>query len=116
LSDTDELGYRIKKIVVTQNSKTIASILLPNPEDVKNFSVTKIEETKNGFKISINWGGGNYIYDMVYFFAYKSGQFYLNSIETNNYGPDTDVARKTKKINPPIPIDKFDIISYLDND
>ena len=117
LSDFDKSGHSIKKIAVTQNNKTVASILLPNSEDVKNFSISEIAETERGFKIVVDWGGGNYFYGRKFYFTIKGNQFYLDSLEMNSYTQEREKETKTtKKINPPIPIGKFDIISYLDNE
>lgn len=118
LCDLDSVGYQNKstsRIELTQKNKTVASISLPIPdEEVKNFSITKIAETKNGFEVAVNWGGGNNIYDVAFYFAYRDSQFYLDEIKTNKYGADIKVTRTTKKISPPIPIGEFKIISYLE--
>lgn len=117
LSNLDKSGYRIKKIVLNRDNKTIGSILLPNSEDVKNFSISKIAETRSGFKIVVDWGGGNYFYQRVFYFAFKDKQFYFVGLEMKSYEQDTEKEIKTtKKISPPIPINKFDIINYLDNE
>lgn len=115
--DSEE-GYQVKssgRIELTQESKIVNSISLPTPDDdVKNFSVTKIVETKKGFKVAINWGGGNNIYDVGFYFSFKNDQFYIDEIITEKYGPNTKLRRKKMKINPPISIDKFKIIDYLE--
>jgi hypothetical protein len=90
---------------------------LPVPdEDVKNFSVNEIIETESGFKIAVNWGGGNYFYSRNFYFTFKENQFYFDSIKINNYIQDTDKKINTTKIiSPSISIDKFDILLYLEN-
>lgn len=118
ICNLDNEGYQNKvtsRIELTQENKTVASISLPIPdEEVKNFSVTKIEETKNGFEIAVNWGGGNNIYDVEFYFTFRDNQFYLDEIKTGKYGADTEVTGTTKKMSPPIPIDKVEIINYLE--
>ena len=118
LCNLDGVGYRNKstrRIVLTKKYIIIASILLPIPdEEVKNFSVTKIAETKNGFEVAVSWGGGNNIYDVDFSFAFRGGQFYLDEIKTDKYGADIEVIRTTKKINPPILINKIKINDYLE--
>ncbi|QTY27580.1 hypothetical protein [Flavobacterium sp. CS20] len=118
LCNLDSEGYRNKstsRIELTKNAKAVSSISLPIPdEEVKNFSVTKIAETTNGFEVAVNWGGGNNIYDVDFYFALRGSQFYLDEIKTGKYGADTEVTRTTKKINPPIPINKVKIIGYLE--
>lgn len=120
LCNLDSEGYQIvstKRIELSEGNKTVASISLPVPdEEVKNFSVTKVAETKHGFKIAINWGGGNYIYDIEFYFAFRGHQFYLESIITNNYGPDKKGVRITKRISPPAPIDEFNMLYYINNE
>ncbi|MFY7936402.1 MAG: hypothetical protein ACOVOQ_03415 [Flavobacterium sp.] len=113
-------GNRIdstNRIELTKDNKTVASIILPNSEDVKNFSTSKIEETKDGFKIVVDWGGGNYFYGREFYFRFKGTQFYLDTIEMSNYIQEAEKEiRKINKISPPLPIDKFDIHNYLDNE
>lgn len=87
---------------------------LPVPdEEVKNFSVTKIAETRTGFEVAVNWGGGNSIYDVAFFFVFKDARFFLDKVSTSRYGADTRSNRTTKKIDPPVPIDKVKIAKYL---
>lgn len=118
LCNLDKEGYQNKvtsRIELTRDNKTVASIPLPIPDqEVKNFSVTKIAETKNGFEIAVNWGGGKYIYDVVFYFTFRDKQFYIDEIKTGKYGADTEVTWTTKKISPAIPIGEVEIISYLE--
>lgn len=118
LCNLDSEGYQNKstsRIDLTKSNKAVCSISLPIPdEEVKNFSVTKIVETTNGFEVAVNWGGGNNIYDVDFSFVFRDSQFYLDEIKTGKYGTDTEVTRITKKINPPIPINKVKIIDYIE--
>lgn len=55
-------------IQVLQHETLFATLKLPiADDDVKNFSVNKIEQTKRGFQIGVDWGGG--IFFMSEFFA-----------------------------------------------
>ncbi len=118
LSDLDKSGYRIKIITVTKNNnEKMATIVLPNSEDVKNFSISKIEQTVTGFKIIANWGGGNYFYRREFYFTNRMNEIYLDSINMNSYIHESEIQNnETKIINPPIPINKFEILNYLNNE
>jgi hypothetical protein len=121
LSNLDREGCQInstKRIELTKQNKTIAIISLPYPdEEIKNFSVNKIEETINGFKIFVDWGGGNYFYGRCFYFNFKNGQFYLDSLNMKSYVLEPEKHMKiTKKIRPPIVINEFMILHYLENE
>ncbi len=121
LCNLDGEGYQIKsteRLEMTQQNKVVASISLPIPdEDIKNFSVSKIEETDGGFKIVTDWGGGNYFYGREFYFTFKNSQFYLDSLKVKSYTQEPEKETKTtKKISPQIPIDKFNILLYLENE
>ena len=74
LCNLDSEGYQNKstsRIDLTKNNKAVCSISLPIPdEEVKNFSITKMVETTNGFEVAVNWGGGNNIYDLDFSFVF----------------------------------------------
>ncbi len=75
-----------EKISLLRNGKNLSSISLPVSDiEVKNFSVAQIKETDNGFKLLVNWGGGNYFYERQFFFVYKDEEFYLSSIQGKKY-------------------------------
>ena len=105
------------RIELTKENKTIDIIFLPSSEDIKNFSLSKIEETNDGFKIVVNWGGGNYFYGKEFYFKFKNGRFYFNRFQINNciLAPKKE-TRKTKVVFPPLSINKFNILNYLDNE
>ncbi len=107
--------FLTKTIILVKNKSLFATIKLPIANDeVKNFSVTKILETVDGFKILMNWGGGNNIYNVEYFFYYKKNEFYFAKFSRKQYRPNTKVTTKLKKIKPMIPIENFEIINYID--
>ena len=107
-----------EQIQLLKNNIQISSILLPvADEEVKNFSVNKMEETQKGFKISVDWGGGNYFYERIFFFSYKENKFYLDTLEINNFTQEPEKKTTiTKAINPPIEISKLNIFDYIKND
>lgn len=104
-------------IELIKDKEIKASISIPSPENVKNFQIEKIYETNNGFNISIFYGGGDNMYDIVYYFVFTNGEFYLNKIEKghqfkvrNNY---YDEERETIEINNKIPFSDFKIKEFL---
>ncbi|WP_259016613.1 hypothetical protein [Emticicia fluvialis] len=116
--DLDNEGYHIKstcRIELTQQHKTIASIKLPVADvEVRNFSVSKIEEINSGFKIVVDWGGGNYFFEREFYFTFKDKRFYLTTLKLTNYIHEPEkTTKRTQQLNPPINIEKFDIIKYL---
>ena len=121
LCNLDSNGYWIdstRRIELTRDNKTLVSFSLPVPdEEVKNFSVSRIAETKSGFIIVADWGGGNYFFGRKFYFNFRDNQFYLDSLKMNSHvqEPEKETC-VTKKISPPIPIDKFGIFQYLENE
>ena len=117
LYDLDSQGYDIdstRRIELTRDNKTLATISLPTSCEVNNFGIDTIMETKSGFRINVSWGGGNWIYTIDFYFVFKNNQFYLNKVKHILYRQNLDKEIKTiKKINPPILMDKFDILQYL---
>lgn len=106
-----------RRIELIRGNKAVASLSLPVPdEEVKNFSVNEITETEKGFKIVVNWGGGNYFYGREFYFNFKDTQFYLDSLIMKSYiqEPEKEIM-STKSIMPPIPINRVKILEYLEN-
>jgi hypothetical protein len=104
---------RREQILILENNILTSSISLPIPdEEVKNFSVNKIEETQKGFKISIDWGGGNYFYERCFFFILKNNQFYLDNITYRNNFKKS----KRLKIYPLVEISKFNMVDFIENE
>jgi len=119
LYDLDSNGYyTARRLELIKNSKLISSIPIPSPEDVKNFEILKIEETNQGFFISIFWGGGNNMYNHIYYFVFIDEQFYLNKIEKEHQfkasNNDFDEESKTIDVKNKISFSEFRIIDYLD--
>lgn len=52
----------MKSIEMRNDAVVLNTINLPNSDDVKNFSIDSIFETKKGFDILASWGGGQYFY------------------------------------------------------
>ena len=119
LRDLETNNYVInstRRIELTENNKIKASLKMPIPdEEVKNFSVSKIAETRHGFKIAVNWGGGNYLYDIEYYFILREKSFYLDYVKFHTYSPNSKVKTTIKRITPKIPIEKFDIMQCLES-
>lgn len=104
-------------IEIARNERLIKTIKLPNCQDVKNFSVNTIVQTKEGFKITVNWGGGQYFYARNFLFAYNDGTFYLTCVGKSHYAVDSDKDKQTnERMSPPVPLDEFDISKYLSNE
>lgn len=112
-----DINNGIKKIEITKNNSRSTAFTLPRTDnEIKNFSVSKITETSLGFKIVVDWGGGNNFYGRVFYFTFKGNQFYLDIIEMNSYTLESEKKSLTKKIMPQISVEKFDITKYLENE
>jgi hypothetical protein len=121
LYDTDSNGHWTKSrwLELVKNDKRIAKIPMPESNyELKNFKIVKIDNTTNGFCLSINWGGGNNIYDIFYYFIFINGDFYLQNIRKihhfdngiDGYNEET----KVKTISSQIRFSEFRITDYLD--
>lgn len=115
------LLYNIKKdsksIDITRCGFPIKKIIVPNSVDVKNFSVSQITETDQGFKIIVDWGGGCCFYIREFDFIYKNGSFYFSNLLKIFYSVNSDDIRKNpEKIDPLIPLNKFYMPIYIQND
>lgn len=107
----------MKSIEVINDAVVLNTIELPNSEDVKNFSIDSIFETKKGFDILASWGGGQYFYRRIFSFIYKNDRFYFYCIARENYKENSNKeVSNIERIMPMIPLNKFDITYYIDND
>lgn len=84
-------------IQVMKNNKIQSSIHLPSPDIVKNFVVNGIDETKNGFKIFVEWGGGYYFYSRMFYFQYIEEDFHLINIDLSFYDQNNDHLKNFQK-------------------
>jgi hypothetical protein len=116
--DSSQYLHTIQKVNIRKDGELIAALRLPITDfEAKNFEVSKIEETTDGFLIAANWGGGNYIYDNTYYFVYKGGQFYLRDIYYIFYVPDSEKKESHhKKLQPPVALSNVDILLYLEKE
>lgn len=107
----------LEKIEIFKNNKLISSIILPKAdEEIKNFSLNEINETKEGFNIFVSWGGGNDFYTRKFNFKYLDGKFYLNQYEkTKSIPEDIKNSKKEIVIIPNVNIDSLNLIIYLEN-
>jgi hypothetical protein len=106
------------KIRLMKYDTIVSDISLPITDvDVKNFSVDKIKETNNGFKLSVNWGGGNDFYGRDFYFEFVKNSFYLNRLESKSYHLDSkkEISRE-ERIIPPVSINKFILSEYIKNE
>jgi hypothetical protein len=86
---------------------------LPDDE-AKNFGVNAITEIPDGFMIDIAWGGGNYFYNNIYYFAFKEGHFYLRDIDWSFYEHSEDKTESySKKFKPPLSFSRVNMLKYL---
>jgi len=106
------------KIRLLKNDNVVIDISLPITDiDVKNFSIDSIEEIDKGFKLSVNWGGGNNLYGRSFYFEYRKNMFYLCKVENRNYSLEPEnKTLKEEKISPPIRIDEFILSKYIKNE
>jgi hypothetical protein len=116
--DSSQYLHTIQKVNIRMDGKVIAALRLPVADfEAKNFGVSKIEETIDGFLIAAHWGGGNYFYDNTYYFVYKDGQFYLRDINYILYIPDSEKKESYhKKLQQPVALSKVDILHYLEKE
>ncbi len=117
LCNLDTNGNRIdstKRIELTRNCNVISWFSLPNSEDVKNFSVTRLAETSNGISLEANWGGGNHFYELVFYFVFRNRQFYFDSLprRTIIQTPESETLELVKPSSP-VPVSNFKLIDYL---
>lgn len=115
LSSSESLEDKIRLI---NDDIIVADISLPIADfDVKNFSVDTIEEINNGFKLSVNWGGGNDFYGRDFYFEYVENSFYLGKLMNSSYHLDSEKEiSKKRNIISPIRIDKLIISEYMKNE
>ena len=115
--ELDADSNRIKRISLTTNNVEIASLHLPNSENVKNFEVYKIQETSDGFVILTTWGGGNFIYNVNFYSEFKGNSFVFTKVETEMYGPDIDNENlPIERFKKEIPFEEFVLMAYFDGD
>ena len=106
-----------KYLELLKNDGHLIVIDLPSSEDVKNFSVSNITRTDNGFTVAVNWGGGKYFYKREFSFDFERSQFVLDNVRMSFYTQEDDKEEQiNKQISPPIPIQKFKILDYLQNE
>lgn len=115
------IGYSEKgqeQIQLLENNILIYSVWIPiADEEVKNFSLNKIQETRKGFKMSVDWGGGNYFYKRTFFFSYIDGKFYLYNLEIKNFTQNPENKESTRKsIKPLVEISQFNIFDYINSE
>lgn len=109
-------GMKGGKLQLLRNDTLIANVSLPVPNyEVKNFSITDIKSTKNGFDLLVDWGGGNWFYTRTFHFKYLKGAFYLVEIDKEMYVHDKDetVSRK-EKLSPVIDIREVQLLKHMD--
>ena len=107
--------YNKKRFVgVSKNGETISSFSVPNPTDVKNFSLNKLHEIENGFRVDIDWGGGNNFYKRNYYFHFMEDRFVFTQVDKSNYNHGKDKEEKTlQKVDRPIMLENFDILEFI---
>ncbi|MCE2502638.1 MAG: hypothetical protein J4G05_01035 [Chlorobi bacterium] len=103
------------KVQLLKNDSAITTLSLPISDvEVKNFSLNKFEETNKGFNFYVSWGGGNYLYQSIFYFEYKEGMFYLSKVGKRDYILKSEKEISTEeKITPPVRIDKFILSEFL---
>jgi hypothetical protein len=118
-NDSDSVIPKDLNIVV--GHEVISRIELPKESEVKNFSLSSTENTKAGFEIKVDWGGGSYHYEIQFNFSCKKKGFYLYEVKKESFSttnPDSGnfLDKKESKvttIEPNLPIEKFVMTDYL---
>lgn len=117
--DTDPVVPKDLNIVA--GDEVISKIELPKESQVKNFGLGSVKKTKVGFDINIDWGGGNFHYEVQFNFRCRKNNFYLyrvKNVSLSTTNPDggnllDKKETKVKRIAPNLPIQKFVMIDYL---
>ena len=111
-----------KNLNITTGEGTVATIKLPIADDeVKNFALRSVEKTKGGFELRVEWGGGNYFYEIQFDFSCKENNFYLYRVRNDNFSTTDPSSHnlldkketKTTKVEPNVPIENFVMLDYL---
>jgi hypothetical protein len=118
-NDSDPLIPKDLNIVVGDD--VVSKIELPKESEVKNFSLNSTENTKAGFEMRVDWGGGVYHYEIQFNFRCKKSNFYLYEVTKKSFSttnPDSGnfldkKESKVTKIEPNLPIEKFVMTDYL---
>lgn len=111
-----------KDLEIRVGADLVAKIELPVADwEVKNFSLMSTRRTKNGFDAMVEWGGGNYHYEIQFSFMCKKKELHLYKVIHNNFSttePNNGNfwnKKEVKKIDvePIVSIDKFVMLDYL---
>lgn len=111
-----------KDLTIIVGEEVVAKIELPIPDSqAKNFSLNSVEKTREGFEIKVEWGGGNYYYEIQFNFRCKRKNFYFYKVKNENFSttnPDSGnlldkKETKVTKVEPNLPIEKFVMLDYL---
>lgn len=107
-------------IRIIRDSIVIKELSLPIPDvEVKNLSVDKIVETKSGFMLSINWGGGKNFYGRDFYFEFRDTEktFYLTKICKTSYSLKSEnETSEQEDMVPPIKIDNVRLSKFIINE
>ena len=109
-----------KSATIFVDGELVMTVDLPNSGEVKNFTLEKVEKTKNGFKLLADWGGWNNHYNLQYHFKCENQNFYfykmqIESIGNEDPGDPNNWKKEEKNIDPNVSIEKFSILNYLGN-
>lgn len=106
-----------KYLKLFKNDTIFSTVILPKADDdVKNFSLEKMQKTIQGFDIYLNWGGGNYLYKRILRYKFYKGDYYLFTVVQYDFVLESDKTKKTKnRIKPRIKFNEVDIISFCNS-
>lgn len=112
-------GSTPKILNVVVGDEIRAAIKVPTDSDAMGFSLKATEKTKEGFKVTIEYGS-RYYYKKQFYFICKEGGFYLHRVIVESFDKNDPESmnnwdRKEVKIKPNLPIEKFSIFDYLSN-
>lgn len=105
-------------VQLSKENQIFATLLFPISDDeVKNFGINKILETKDGFLIKCDWGGGNYFYNRDFLFKYITDSFYVYQVNYKFFQHDSDnVGGKDSLLTKPINMRSFDPRPFITNE
>ncbi len=108
----NEMYIQIKK-----DQKMFTRLNFPKPDEVKNFTISNVVNTDNGFKVYATWGGGCCFYERKFMFKFSEECFSLETVIQSSYNQELDEKKKViKSIVPTISIKEFNIYDYIKNE
>lgn len=103
-----------RNVVLLVGGKPQNVVQLPNQTEVKGYALNWAKKTKEGIKISVEYGSRFY-FDKRFIFECKKGGFHLTRIKGESFDKHKPAiwTNDEVKIKPSIPLADFKITNYL---